>query len=105
MTFDHARRRLARAAVAGIPIPPVERRSPASSSGRTRTRSCSIWMLARSPVGTIVSAGLCASQRVSAGGAADDDEDDHEADDAPGDLHDVLGPGIAPSVDEVALHL
>src|SRR3954470_23899012 len=43
-TFDQASRRAPIAAVAGMTIPALDLRSPASGSTDTRTRSCSIWI-------------------------------------------------------------
>ena len=51
-------RRPPSAAVAGIRMPPLERRSPGSRSTATRTRSCSIWIGVFSPVGSVTSAML-----------------------------------------------
>src|SRR5690348_4253107 len=77
------------AAVAGIRMPPLDLRSPASRSRTTRTRSCSI------RIGSCFSPSVCLVvrlvTRVLAGDLADQGEDHHEPDDPAGDLDDVVG--------------
>src|SRR3954451_15223585 len=92
-TRDHTRRREAIAAVAGITMPPAERRSPFSWSTSTRSRSWSILM------------GSFADTATSVGGdLADHGEQHRGSDHATDDLEDVGRPGLTgPQVDEVAL--
>src|SRR3954471_23107522 len=77
-TRDQARRRAPMAAVAGITMPPDDRRSPASLSTSTRIRSWSILMGVLSfTTGTALRGDL-----------ADHDEQRDHADDPAGDLQD-----------------
>src|SRR5262245_44489689 len=77
------------AAVAGMTMPPAERRSPASLSSSTRRRSCSILIGVLSVTDDL----------------ADHAEQHDDADDTADDLEDVVGAGLAGGrVDEVRLH-
>src|SRR3989337_1836703 len=78
-------------------MPPDERRSPASRSTSTRTRSCSILM----GVLSAVTAGTTGSLD----DLAEDAEDDDHADHAANGLEDVVGARLTGlQVDEVGLH-
>src|SRR5689334_13190672 len=77
-------------------MPPVERRSPASLSSSTSTRSCSIRIGLLSPTSV--------SCPTSAGDATDHDEQADEPDHPADDLEDVLGARVAVLVDERRLH-
>src|SRR5262245_14489110 len=91
-TLDQASRRAPSAAVAGMTMPPLLRRSPDSLSSCTSTRSCSI------RIGV-----LSVMERTSARDAADQHDHGHEACDAARHLEDVLGSGRAALVDEEVL--
>src|SRR3954447_2606589 len=93
---DQASRRPPIAAVAGITMPPLERRSPWSST-ETSTRSCSI------RIGVLSFSSVTAGASLS-GHLADDDDERDEACDPPGDLEDVVGAGVALRVDEEGAH-
>src|SRR3954469_12088577 len=93
-TRDQASRRPPIAAVAGITMPPVERRSPASESTETRTRSWSM------RIGVL--SATDPSHRLLRE-AAYDDHEDHEPDDGAAHLEDVVGARVAVRVHEVRL--
>src|SRR3712207_4045133 len=95
------RRRFPRAAVAGITMPPLLRRSPASVSSWTRTRSCSI----RTGVLSVLTVAARRRRTASGRDAADEDEQAHEAEDAADDHQDAVGAGVAVGVDEDRLEL
>ncbi|EKX68548.1 antioxidant, AhpC/TSA family, partial [Streptomyces ipomoeae 91-03] len=102
-TSAQARRRPT-AAVAGIRMPPPERRSPSAVSCRTSTRSCSIrmgnlswWVFSLTPRTYLSSS---APTTPSAESEESDDADDHE-----GDRHDALHPGRPVLADQLALHI
>src|SRR5689334_22437415 len=101
ITSAQARRLPPIAAVAGMRMPPLERRSPASSSSSTRIRSCSILIGRLSPdcAPTFVVAPL-----ISGGDLAHQDEQRDRSGDAADDLEDVVRAGSsAGGVDEVGL--
>src|SRR5687768_3912344 len=87
-TRDQARRLPPIAAVAGMTMPPEDRRSPDSWSSSTRIRSWSILMGVLSVTDDL----------------AEDTQQDEDADGAPDDLEDVVGARLAGGrVDEVRL--
>src|SRR5215213_4687831 len=90
-------RLLPRAAVAGMTMPPLLRRSPASLSSCTRTRSWSIRTAVLSVLMAFVRGGSSGRH------AADEDEHPDEREHAADHLEDVVGARVAVRVDEHAL--